>query len=70
MTQHKYDDIERLFRLLGLDSDSKREQMLRPLKSFDLDSAPEYKIHTSADTKNIQEEQNAQSLYNQSSGLW
>ena len=52
-------EIERVFRLLGLDSISERERMTKILESSEPGNEPSYHVYTTGDTKTLQEDEHA-----------
>ncbi len=59
MARNHIEDIERIFRLLGLDSNSERKRMLDLSKTFESGVEPSYRVYTTGDTNTIQEDKNA-----------
>jgi len=57
--QNRIREIKRVFHLLGLDSMSERERMLKILESFELENEPSYHVYTAGDTRTIQEDEHA-----------
>ena len=52
-------EIERVFRLLGLDSMSERERMTKILESSEPGNEPSYHVYTAGDTKTLKEDEHA-----------
>ena len=52
-------EIERVFRLLGLDSMSERERMTKILESSEPGNEPPYHVYTAGDTRSLQEDEHA-----------
>ncbi len=59
MAKYQIEDIERIFRLLGLDSDSERERILDLSKTPESRGESSYRVYTTGDTNAIQEDKNA-----------
>ena len=52
-------EIERVFRLLGLDSISERERMTKILESSEPGNKPSYHVYTTGDTMTLKEDEDA-----------
>ncbi len=52
-------EIERVFRLLALDSMSERERMTKILESSEPGNEPSYHVYTAGDTRTLQEDEHA-----------
>lgn len=52
-------EIERVFRLLGLDSMSERERMTKMIEPSESVNEPSYYVYTAGDTRTRQEDEDA-----------